>query len=153
MMDQSAKVYFTIRIKLILLSAAFVMGMVVLPATSPLRAVENEAATTDSSDNAEHGKLLFEKRCAGCHSLDQDREGPRLRSVYGRKAGSVQTFKYSDALKAADFKWNDALLDKWLTNPESLVPDTDMEFHVPKAEERAAIIRFLRLSSEKQGRE
>ena len=147
MIDQSAKVYVTIRAKLILFSTAFLLGMVVLPAISPLRAVENGAAPADGGGNAEHGKLLFEKRCTGCHSLDQDREGPRLRNVYGRKAGSVQTFKYSEALKATQFTWNDSLLDKWLTNPESLVPDTDMEFHVPKADERADIIRFLRLSS------
>jgi cytochrome c len=72
-----------------------------------------------------------------------------LGNVYGRKAGSVSTFRYSDALKATQITWNDALLDKWLTDPEAVVPDTDMEFHVPKPDERAAIIRFLRLSSGK----
>ena len=99
--------------------------------------------------DAQRGKQLFEKRCMGCHSLDEDREGPRLRNVYGRVAGSISTFKYSDALKSAHFNWNDALLEKWLTNPESVVKDTDMEFSVPKVDERAAIIRFLRLSSGK----
>lgn len=99
--------------------------------------------------NADHDRLLFERRCAGCHSLDQDREGPRLRNVYGRKSASIATFKYSDALKATHIIWNDAWLDKWLTNPESIAPDTEMDFSVPKAEERAAIIRYLRLSSGK----
>jgi cytochrome c len=47
------------------------------------------------------GKVFFEKRCAGCHSLDQDREGPRLRNVYGAKAASTPTFKYSSALKSS----------------------------------------------------
>jgi cytochrome c len=45
--------------------------------------------------------------------------------------------------------WNDALLDKWLINTESVVPDNDMDFHVPKADERADIIQFLRVSSGK----
>jgi cytochrome c len=149
MTDQAAKLHITPRIKLLILSVVWLLGMVVLPVISPLRglAVGSGSATADNSANAEQGKLLFDKRCAGCHSLDQDREGPRLRNVYGRTAGSISTFKYSEALKSSHITWNDGSLDKWLTDPESLVPDTDMEFHVPKADERAAIIRFLRLSS------
>ena len=151
MTDQAAKLHITPRIKLLILSAIWLLGMVVLPVISPLRglAAEKGSATSDSAANAENGKLLFDKRCTGCHSLDQDKEGPRLRNVYGRKAGSISTFNYSDALKSSQITWNDALLDKWLTDPESLVPDTDMAFHVPKADERADIIRFLRLSSGK----
>ncbi len=95
------------------------------------------------------GKDLFEKRCGGCHSLDADKEGPRLRNVYGRKAGSMSSFKYSDALKGAQFTWDQNSLDKWLTNTESVIPDNDMDFHVPKADERADIIEYLRVSSGK----
>jgi cytochrome c len=95
------------------------------------------------------GKVLFEKRCAGCHSLDQDREGPRLRNVYGAKAGSTPTFKYSSALKSSNITWTDESLNKWLTDPNSLAPDNDMEFHVPKPDERADIIRFLKAASGK----
>ena len=93
------------------------------------------------------GKALFEKRCGGCHSLDTDKEGPRLRNVYGRRAGSIASFKYSDGLKGATVTWDQASLDKWLTNTESVVPDNDMDFHVPKADERADIIEYLRVSS------
>ena len=95
------------------------------------------------------GKDLFEKRCGGCHSLDTDKEGPRLRNVYGRKAGSIASFKYSDALKGAQFTWDQNSLDKWLTNTESVISDNDMDFHVPKADERADIIKYLRVSSGK----
>ena len=151
MTDQAAKLDVTPRIKLLILSVVWLLGMVVLPVISPLRglAAENGAATADGAATQEQGKLLFDKRCGGCHALDHDQTGPRLRTVYGRKAGSVPTFRYSVALKSARFTWDDVLLDKWLTDPESLVYDTDMEFHVPKADERAAIIRFLRLSSGK----
>jgi cytochrome c len=76
-----------------------------------------------------------------------DKEGPRLRGVYGRRSGSITSFKYSDSLKSAQVTWNEASLDKWLTDTESLVPDNDMDFHVAKADERADIIRFLRVSS------
>jgi cytochrome c len=115
----------------------------------PSQAAGNGVLAGIVAGDPERGKQLFEKRCGGCHSLDQDKEGPRLRNVYGRKAGSIPTFKYSDALKSAQVTWNDASLEKWLTDTDSVVPDNDMDFHVPKADERADIIQFLRLSSGK----
>ena len=90
------------------------------------------------------GKELFQKRCTGCHALDADHEGPRLKGVVGRAAGTVQTFKYSTALQDAKFTWDETKLDKWLTDTESVVPDNDMSFRVPKPEERAAIIAYLK---------
>ena len=92
------------------------------------------------------GKALFEKRCGGCHALDRDNEGPRLRGVYGRAAGTVESFQYSEALKKSGLKWTDENLDKWLSDTESLVPDNDMAFHVEKADERNEIIAYLKNS-------
>lgn len=145
------KLFTTLRNKVLKPSLAHFLAIAILCAIPPFlgRAAGNGTAGAENTANAEQGRQLFEKRCTGCHSLDQDKEGPRLRNVYGRKAGSVPTFKYSDALKSAQFTWDDSLLEKWLTSPESVVTDTDMDFSVPKAEERAAIIRFLRLSSGK----
>jgi len=97
----------------------------------------------------QRGKELFEKRCGGCHALDKDKEGPRLGNVYGRKAGTIPTFKYSDSFKSAQFVWDDAYLDRWLVDTDSVLPDNDMDFHVPKSDERADIIQFLRVSSGK----
>ena len=94
--------------------------------------------------SAQDGQALFQKRCTGCHALDADHEGPRLRGVVGRAAGTVKTFQYSEALKNAKHTWDEANLDKWLTDTESVVPDNDMSFRVPKQEERAAIISYLR---------
>lgn len=102
---------------------------------------------SQATEDTEQGKQLFEKRCTGCHSLDQDKEGPRLRGVYGRQSGKVGSFKYSPAVQSAHVVWDDASLEKWLTNPDSLIPDNDMSFRVPKAEERAEIIRFLKAAS------
>jgi cytochrome c len=96
-----------------------------------------------------NGKELFEKRCGGCHALDRDKEGPRLRGVYGRAAGSVDSFQYSDALKKSKITWTEKTLDKWLTDTEKLVPDNDMSFHVESADERGEIIAFLKQSSGK----
>jgi cytochrome c len=90
------------------------------------------------------GKASFEKRCGGCHAVDRDKEGPRLGGVHGRTAGTVSSFQYSDALKKSGIKWSDDTLDKWLTDPAKMVPDNDMAFHVEKAEERRAIIDYLK---------
>jgi cytochrome c len=90
------------------------------------------------------GKALFEKRCGGCHALDRDKEGPRLGRVYGRTAGTVESFQYSDALKKSGIKWTAQTLDKWLTDTGQLVPDNDMAFRVDKPDERAAIIAYLK---------
>jgi cytochrome c len=90
------------------------------------------------------GKKLFEQRCGGCHALDRDKEGPRLRGVYGRAAASVKSFHYSDALKQSGIKWNDESLENWLTDPEKLVPNNDMAFQVAKSDERSEIIAYLK---------
>jgi cytochrome c len=99
--------------------------------------------------DATRGKNLFDKRCGGCHALDSDKEGPRLRSVYGRRAGSISSFKYSEPMKTAQITWDAASLDRWLIDTESVVPDNNMDFHVPKSDERADIIEYLRMSSGK----
>jgi cytochrome c len=97
-------------------------------------------ARTETSD----GKTLFEKRCSGCHSLDHDKEGPRLGGVYGRAAGSVASFDYSNALKSSGITWDADKLDKWLAGPDKFVPESDMAFHVESATERSAIIAYLK---------
>jgi cytochrome c len=99
---------------------------------------------TGHAQNSGHGKELFEKRCSGCHALDIEKEGPRLRGVYGRMSGAVQSFQYSSALKAAHITWDATSLDKWLADPEKLVPDSDMAFQLVKAEERTDIIAYLK---------
>jgi cytochrome c len=99
--------------------------------------------------NSETGEQLFEKRCTGCHSLDKNKEGPRLRGVYGRKAGTVPDFSYSDELKASQIMWDEQSLDRWLINPDAMVSNSDMAFHVSNPQERADIIQFLRQSSGK----
>lgn len=128
--------------------AAMVAAVVVwMGLASPGRAAAGPAMA--SAPQTEGGDVLFQKRCGGCHSIDQDKEGPRLHHIYGSKAGSVASFKYSSALKASNVMWNDATLDKWLTNTDSVVPDNDMDYRVPKPEERAAIIQYLKSISSK----
>jgi cytochrome c2 len=97
---------------------------------------------------APDGKQLFARRCAGCHSLDRDKEGPRLGGVYGRAAGSLKSFDYSEALKNSGIVWNAEMLDRWLADPEKLVPGTDMNFRVLDPADRQALVAYL----QRQGR-
>jgi cytochrome c len=101
-------------------------------------------ATVGGAGDAERGKAVFEKRCTGCHALDADREGPRLKGVYGRKAGSVVGFNYSAGLKNSGLTWNDATLERWLSDPDLVVKDNNMSIGVPKAEERRDLIAYLK---------
>jgi cytochrome c len=103
----------------------------------------------ESAANVAKGKAAFERRCTGCHALDRDKEGPRLAGVVGRKAGSVEGFPYSDALKGSAMVWDEELLNKCLAGPETLVPGVEMDFHLPDAAERAEIIRYLHSASPK----
>ena len=93
------------------------------------------------------GKEIFERRCTGCHALNQNREGPRLQGVYGRNSGEVAGFPYSPALKNAHIVWNDATLEQWLSDPDRLVPGNNMDFYVAKPQERRDVISFLKLGS------
>jgi cytochrome c len=90
------------------------------------------------------GQVLFEKRCSGCHAMDREKEGPHLGGVYGRAAGSVASFQYSEALKNSKITWNAETLDRWLIDPERVVPGSDMAFHVDRLEERRDIIAYLK---------
>ena len=102
------------------------------------------AAVGEAQGDTIVGRSAFEKRCTGCHALDHEKTGPRLAGVVGRKAGSIPAFPYSDAVKKSGVVWNEAVLDKWLTDPETVVPDTDMAFRLDNPVERAAIIAFLK---------
>jgi cytochrome c len=101
-------------------------------------------AGTHGSGDAARGQMVFQKRCTGCHALEGNREGPPLAGVFGRKAGSVGGFSYSAGLKASGITWDEATLEKWLNDPDMVVADNKMDFHLPKAQERADIIAYFK---------
>jgi cytochrome c len=109
-------------------------------AATVLAAVAIVAAASDPRQ----GRVLFERRCAGCHSLDKVKAAPPLRGVYGKAAASHRDFPYSDALKGARLTWDAATLDRWLADPDGLVPGNDMAFRVSGAAERADLIAYLK---------
>jgi cytochrome c len=123
------------------LSNADVQSLVALSQSSG----GSEASLGGEGDPA-HGKLVFEKRCTGCHAMDVNRDAPKLTGVYGRKAGSAPGFNYSQALKNSSIVWDGTLLDKWLTDTETVAKDNNMDFNLPKADERRDIIAYLKQS-------
>jgi cytochrome c len=108
--------------------------------------VPNSTEPVAMEGDAARGKDVFERRCTGCHAMEQNREGPRLRGVFGRTSGTVSGFAYSAALQKAHIVWSDTTLEKWLTDPDVMVPDNNMSFRVARAQERLDLIRFLRES-------
>jgi cytochrome c len=94
--------------------------------------------------DAIHGEKLYEESCKVCHSLDQNGIGPKHRGLFGRQAGSVPNYEYSDALKKSGIVWSDETLDKWLTDSQTLVPDNKMFFSIDDAHDRSDIIAFLK---------
>ncbi|WP_263367290.1 heme-binding domain-containing protein [Edaphobacter bradus] len=113
--------------------------------SSPLATDPSQPLPTEGS--AVQGKLVFEKRCTGCHSLAQNREGPNLSGVFGRTSGQAPGFTYSPALQNAHIVWNELTLDRWLTDPDAYLPGNNMDFHVAKPQERRDLIRFLKESA------
>ena len=85
-------------------------------------------------------------QCAVCHSIDgSNGTGPTLQRLIGRRSGTVPGFRYSRAMKNAAIIWDEAILDRYLTNPQELVPGNIMPFAgVPDAPQRAEIIAYLR---------
>lgn len=124
-----------------MIAVASVTGLGYVHPLANLR-VETEASSTIPGDAA-RGQQLFEKRCTGCHSLEQNREGPRLAGVFGRKAGSVPGYNYSAGMKNSGLIWTDQNLEKWLAGPDLLVPGTKMDFFVPNAAERRDLIAYF----------
>jgi cytochrome c len=99
------------------------------------------------SQDADAGKLAFNNACRTCHSLKEgdNRLGPNLYKVLGRKAGSLPNYGYSSAMKNADLIWDRTKLDRFIENPDAVVPGNNMKPYggLASADVRAEVIVFL----------
>jgi cytochrome c len=103
------------------------------------------------AQNVDAGKAQFVTSCGTCHTAGKGepaRQGPNLWSVVGRKAGSVEGFKYSAALKGADFVWDEEKLDAWITNAQAIVPGSVMPYRQRDPDKRKAVIAYLKTLKE-----
>lgn len=95
------------------------------------------------------GEQVFRTQCGSCHGVDaRNRVGPGLAGVWGRRAGSVEGFRYSPAMKArgeAGLTWDEANLRSYLRNPREVVPGGSMAYAGLRDEARLdALLAYLR---------
>lgn len=116
-------------------------------------AVRAQAANTDQLElpSLERGEELWGK-CRACHTLDaQGRNlvGPRLHGVFGRKAGSVTDYRYSEAMKKSNVVWNDATMDAYLAATQDFMPGNKMYGGLAIAQDRIDLIAWLKQATVK----
>ena len=113
-----------------------------------LAAATMSAAAAAPKGDPKGGEAIY-SRCAACHALAYDRTGPRHCGLFGRRAGSVKGFEYSQAMKRSKIVWNEKTLERFLANPLARVPGTSMGYAgVPDAKERADLIAYLKEAGE-----
>lgn len=94
------------------------------------------------------GEAIYE-RCLACHALAYDRTGPRHCGLFGRRAGSVKDFAYSEAMRRSGIVWNEKTLDRFLASPLTAIPGTTMGYAgVQDNNERADLIAYLKRANE-----
>jgi cytochrome c len=105
--------------------------------------------------DAARGEQIFQ-RCYACHSVDPNEaaalQGPTLFRIVGRPAAAVAGFDYSQAMRekaAAGLIWDAATLDRYIADPEAVVPGTRMSVPPMRdAQERADLIAYLARSGQ-----
>jgi cytochrome c len=105
-----------------------------------------ESATAAPAADPAAGQQIFKAQCGICHSVAAGVNGigPTLFGVVGRSAGGVPGFQYTADHKKLGVTWDAATLDKYLTNPRAMVPDTTMIYPGLKDDaDRATLIAYL----------
>ena len=107
------------------------------------------SALPQASQGAEDasGQQAFNNACRTCHIVREgdNRLGPNLHKVVGRKAGSLPDYGFSSAMKEAGFVWDEEKLDRFIANPDEVVPGNNMKPYggLPSSDDRKKIIAFL----------
>ena len=125
--------------RMLLMSALSGMAFVL---SSPPALPQAAQGTEDAS-----GQQAFNNACRTCHMVREgdNRLGPNLHKIIGRKAGSLPDYGFSSAMKEADFVWDEEKLDRFIANPDEVVPGNNMKPYggLSSSEDRKKIIAFL----------
>jgi cytochrome c2 len=94
------------------------------------------AASAEAASDPKNGEQIFNRQCKACHSLEAGKNGigPTLHGVFGRKAGTVEGYSYSAAMKNSGVVWNEDTLKKYLADPHKFIPGDKMVFAGTKDE-------------------
>ena len=91
---------------------------------------------------------VFNNACRTCHTIKEgdNRQGPNLYKIIGRKAGSLPDYSYSSAMKGADFVWDDEKLEHFIASPDEVVPGNNMKPYsgLASTDDRTKVIAYLR---------
>jgi cytochrome c2 len=107
------------------------------------------AGAARADGDATRGEKRFEE-CATCHSTQAgiNGVGPSLHDVFGRKAGALDDYRYSPAMKRSGITWTPQALDTFVADPQKAVPNNRMPFAgMPDAADRADLIAYLEKAS------
>jgi cytochrome c len=98
--------------------------------------------------DAENGEKVFNK-CKACHAVDEpeNKIGPHLVGIFGRPAGSVEDFNYSNAMKESGVTWNEETIAAYLADPRGYIKGNRMALAGLKEEEIADLIAYLKEES------
>jgi cytochrome c len=98
--------------------------------------------------DAEKGRQYFERKCAQCHDGQKEgghSKGPHLWNWYGRKAGSISGFEFSEGMLGSGHSWDFATLNYYLTRTDRAVPGVAMNFRgIRQDDKRAQLLAYLR---------
>ena len=107
------------------------------------------AGVARADGNAARGEARFQD-CAACHRLEAgaNHVGPSLHDIFSRKAGELADFRYSPAIKRSGITWTPETLDKFITDPQAVVPANRMPYAgMVNASDRADLIEYLSRAS------
>ena len=124
-------------------TAGRLVRLVLIGSCAPLLWVAAEPLARADGDPGK-GKVVFEQ-CAACHALDEAKtDGPSLKGVFGRKAGSRDDYRYSAAMTRSDVVWDATTLDAYIANPQEYIKGNRMSFAgVPDKSDRDDLITYL----------
>jgi cytochrome c len=129
------------------------VATIVLTSAAAL-ALLSGAALAQSDVSPDEARLAFNNHCRQCHVTNEGdhRLGPSLHNIIGREAGAVPGFRYSSAMQASTIVWDEDTLDRYIENPDAVVPGNNMKPYsgITDPEERAKIIAHLNAESEGQ---
>jgi cytochrome c2 len=90
----------------------------------------------------------FSSYCSGCHDIGDGSShgiGPDLHGIFEAPAASAAGFEYSEAIRQSKVTWTRNNLDKYLTNPRSVIPGTTMNFPgIAEPTTRTRLIEYLK---------
>ena len=89
------------------------------------------------------GLAVYQDLCINCHQIDKNGIGPMHRGVVGRSVGKAPGYAYSSALAGSKLVWTPVQLNRWLTDPEALIPGQKMGVKLADANDRSDVIAYL----------